>query len=154
MTFAAQQIMNGIGGLKLASGAGLAQPQAGVARRVLIVEDDDNLRDALGHTLADEGWQVEPAGNGAQAMDMIDPANPPSIILLDLMMPVMNGWQFLEQREYRRGLAEIPVVVMSAHLDIPRHAAPHLPVAATIRKPIDIAQLLETLEAHRSRPTH
>jgi CheY-like chemotaxis protein len=66
---------------------------------VLVVEDDQELREAVGSILQEEGCSVRSASNGAEALTLLHGQERPCIILLDLMMPVMNGWQFLEQRK-------------------------------------------------------
>src|SRR5262245_55470921 len=103
---------------------------------VLIVEDDRELREAVGSVLEDEGCSVRSASNGAEALEILHKNGNgyPCIILLDLMMPVMNGWQFLESRKSDAKLDKIPVVVMSAYLEMQGFAAPHLPVEATLKK--------------------
>lgn len=115
---------------------------------VLVVEDDRELREAVGTILQEEGCSVRAASNGAEALTLLRGEAPPCIILLDLMMPVMNGWQFLEQRKSDARIEEIPVVVMSAYLDRPGFAAPHLPVQATLKKPLDLSRLLDSVNSH------
>lgn len=115
---------------------------------VLVVEDDQELREAVGSILQEEGCSVRAASNGAEALTLLRGEARPCIILLDLMMPVMNGWQFLEQRKSDVQLEEIPVVVMSAYLDMPGFAAPHLPVEATLKKPLDLDRLLDSVNSH------
>ncbi len=115
---------------------------------VLVVEDDRELREAVGSILQEEGCSVRSASNGAEALTLLRGQERPCIILLDLMMPVMNGWQFLEQRKSDVALEEIPVVVMSAYLDMPGFAAPHLPVEATLKKPLDLDRLLDLVNSH------
>ena len=114
--------------------------------KVLIVEDDEDFRKTIGHALEEEGCSVRSAGNGADALCLLERVEKPCLILLDLMMPVMNGWQFLEKKKAENRLAGIPVVVMSAYLDMPGFAAPHLPVDATVKKPLPLDKLLETID--------
>jgi CheY-like chemotaxis protein len=115
---------------------------------VLVVEDDRELREAVGSILEEEGCSIRAASNGVEALLLLRGETRPCIILLDLMMPVMNGWQFLEQRKSDVQLGEIPVVVMSAYLDMPGFAAPHLPVEATLKKPLDLERLLDSVNNH------
>ncbi len=117
---------------------------------VLIVEDDQELRDAVGQLLREEGWSTRAASNGAEALELLHREGRPCVILLDLMMPVVNGWQFLEQRKSDGQLADIPVIVMSAYVDMPGFAAPHLPVEETLKKPLDLNRLLESVKNHCS----
>jgi CheY-like chemotaxis protein len=116
------------------------------AHQILIVEDDRALRESVGRVLEGEGYDVQKASNGAEAMNLLAQGERPCVILLDLMMPVMNGWQFLEERRAHNDVAGIPVVVMSANLNLPGFAAPHLPVQATLKKPIHSDHLLEVVD--------
>jgi two-component system, chemotaxis family, chemotaxis protein CheY len=82
---------------------------------ILLAEDDEDLREAMVETLSDAGYTVEAVGNGRDAIEWLeDAAHLPKLILLDLMMPVMDGWQFLEKREKTPRVAAVPVVVLSA----------------------------------------
>lgn len=83
---------------------------------VLLAEDDQDLRDAMVDTLNDAGYSVEAVGNGLDALEWLEEsALPPKLILLDLMMPVMDGWQFLDERQKKPSVAAVPVVVLSAN---------------------------------------
>lgn len=86
------------------------------ARRALVVDDDRDLRETVADVLGMDGWAVEQAADGREALDRLrDPSAPrPSLILLDMMMPGMNGWQFLEQKKGDPALAPIAVVLMTA----------------------------------------
>jgi CheY-like chemotaxis protein len=85
-----------------------------VVPRVMIVDDDDDVRDILTLLLRDEGFTVTAASNGAEAMRAIDGGEHPDVILLDLMMPVMNGWELWEHLRRSPNTAHIPVVVLTA----------------------------------------
>jgi CheY-like chemotaxis protein len=116
--------------------------------QVLIVEDDLDIRDALGQILEDEGYVVATAANGQEALDQLrSGAPPPRLILLDLMMPVMNGWQFRAEQMDDPALADIPVVVISADTHVGDKAS-QLGVNEYFRKPIEITGLLRTLERY------
>ncbi|MBW2289059.1 MAG: response regulator [Deltaproteobacteria bacterium] len=86
---------------------------SGEGRRVLIVEDDANTRELLRRTLEDEGWQVDEAENGAVALERIRAAVP-NLILLDLMMPVMDGFEFMTRLREDPNTAHLPTVVLTA----------------------------------------
>ena len=104
-------------------------------RRILIVDDDDAIREVLSGVITDEGYEVECAANGAAALTALDQmTEPPGLVFLDLMMPVMSGWEFLEavQRDVR--YAKIPIIVVSA-MNAPG-AWDH------IEKPVDLERLL------------
>src|SRR4051812_24383918 len=80
---------------------------------VLVVDDDAVLRESVQEGLQSEGWITAGAADGAEALQFARDRGP-RLILLDLEMPVMNGWQFLERRRADRALARVPVVIMSA----------------------------------------
>jgi CheY-like chemotaxis protein len=107
---------------------------------ILLVEDDELLRGAMRLVLEWEGYRVACAGDGRQALDFLRAGGRPALILLDVTLPVLDGWQF--RREQRRDpeLAAIPVVVVSA-LDLA--ACPD--ADAYVRKPFDPQQLLEAI---------
>ncbi|MBK7863433.1 MAG: response regulator [Archangiaceae bacterium] len=113
---------------------------------VLIVDDDEDIREALGEVLADLGYAVVKARNGREALSLVRGLpQPPQLILLDLMMPVMNGWQFLEAHGTDHEVASIPVVVMTAA----RQSAVDAPaVKAVLRKPIAYDDLVGVVRAH------
>jgi CheY-like chemotaxis protein len=117
------------------------------APQVLIVEDDIDIRDALSQILEEEGFTVSTAANGQEALDLLRSGPPPRLILLDLMMPVMNGWQFRAAQKQDPALAEIPVVVISADTHI-RDKAMQIGVEEYFRKPIEISGLLSTMHKY------
>jgi len=83
-------------------------------KRVLLVEDDGDLRATLSELLSDAGYSVEQAGHGREALEKLDHSPPPDLIVLDLMLPIMDGWQFREEQRRAPNLAGTPVVVISA----------------------------------------
>src|SRR5256885_9577764 len=85
-----------------------------MSRTALIVEDDDAIRDSLADLLRDEGWRVELAPDGQQALLQLRRGLRPDVILLDLMLPIMNGWEFRVEQRRDPPLALLPVVAMSA----------------------------------------
>ncbi|MFP2931079.1 response regulator [Pyxidicoccus sp. 3LG] len=111
---------------------------------VLVVDDDLSIRESLSHLLEELKYEVVLAENGHDALALLRARSvPPSLILLDLMMPVMNGWQFLEERQKDSLLSSIPLVVISAALD----ASAELPdVAGYLKKPVASEQLVGMLE--------
>ena len=86
------------------------------AKTVLLVEDDYDVRDTLQDLLESEGFDVVPAANGKQAIDFLRDAKPGGdfVVVLDLMMPMVSGWEVLELLTRDARLAEIPVIVLSA----------------------------------------
>lgn len=115
---------------------------------LLVVEDDSDVREALQLVLERAGYEVSTAANGREAIEAL-PTVRPALILLDLMMPVMSGFDFLEERERRAELAAIPVVVVSAY---DRAAAALGGVAAIVPKPVKVATMLGAIEQHCGRP--
>ena len=107
-------------------------------KRVLVVDDDPDIRELLFTALEDEGFEVVPAGNGQEALAIIETFRP-DVIVLDLMMPVMDGWQFAA--ELRARDEDIPIVLLSAARDLRTHAKA-LSAAEIIEKPFDLSELL------------
>ena len=105
---------------------------------ILIVEDNLDLRTLYEEAMSLEGYAVVTAANGQEALDILGTAGlaAPSLIHLGLMMPVMNGWTFLQEREKEAKLKSIPVVVCSASKDDIPLGVPFL------KKPVDLDQLL------------
>lgn len=112
-------------------------------RTVMVVDDDPTMRDTLSEALRHEGYHVSSARNGADALAALRRL-PTSVVLLDLGMPVMDGWGFLEAREEDPKLKAIPVVVISGAAEDQARLAPY--GAAWVPKPIHIDELLKTLE--------
>ncbi len=124
------------------------QPTTGAGSTVLLVEDDEDIRSSISEVLADEGFQVVAASDGNDALRYLRSTTElPRVILLDLMMPVMDGWAFRAAQLADARLATIPVVILSAATDVPRHAA-QLHVDEFLVKPLDVPQLLNTIERH------
>jgi CheY-like chemotaxis protein len=118
------------------------------ARRILIVEDDTDLREVLSEILRDEGYDVASAAHGGEALDLLrGKFHRPTLILLDLTMPVMNGWQFRAHQRADPALSDIPVVVLSAGDHLAEQMG-SLEIQEFVRKPIDLVHLLATIERH------
>ena len=114
---------------------------------VLVVEDDPELLHSLSEVLQSEGFGVARARNGLEALGRLRGGTRPSVILLDLMMPIMNGWQFRYEQRQDSDLSKIPVVVVSAKSDSQQHAE-WLEADGYISKPIDVKVLLGTLSRY------
>jgi CheY-like chemotaxis protein len=110
---------------------------------VLVVEDDEGIRDAIGDILEDEGYQVVLAENGEHALELLTEVARPCLLLVDLIMPRMDGWALLRALSHNDRFATIPVVVMSAMTDPARLAE-----LKVVKKPIDLAILLEIVHEH------
>ena len=116
--------------------------------RILIVEDDRYIRKALARLLESEGYVVDVAENGQQALDNLhQAAELPQLIILDLMMPVLDGFQFRERQARLPRLAGIPVVIMTAdgHIDAKKM---RIGAVAALRKPADVEEILKTVKQH------
>ncbi len=111
-------------------------------RRVLVVEDDGALRSAICSVLGDAGYGVQGAGDGRDALDLLNKETRPCLILLDLMMPRMNGWELYERMQADPRLATFPVLFISAF------PAGFAPTTRFIAKPFDLDRLLAIVEEH------
>src|SRR5262245_44676703 len=117
-------------------------------RAVMIVDDDDAIREALEDVLSDEGYEVVGVSDGQQALDYLHaeylgPTKRPSAILVDLWMPVMDGWKFLDALLEDPRFSRIPLVVLTAARD---QRARDLRVAEVLTKPVQLQQVLGALE--------
>jgi CheY-like chemotaxis protein len=110
-----------------------------VSGTVLIVEDDLDTREMLGRFLELEGYRVETAENGKRALERLGSGMGACVILLDLMMPVMDGWQFRQEQIRDASLADIPVIVVSA---AGRDRLEKIQADAYLSKPVDLDELL------------
>jgi CheY-like chemotaxis protein len=111
---------------------------------VLIIEDDRDIREELTLLLEENGYCVLVADHGRHALEVMRAGNRPDAIILDLMMPVMDGWEFREHQRSDPDLASIPVIVTTAsERSIDAHAF--------LRKPVDQDALLQALERHARR---
>ncbi len=114
--------------------------------RILLIEDDDALREALSEVLVDEGYRVDCAANGLEALEQLNRGIAPDLIVLDLVMPVMDGWAFRDAQRLAPRLARIPTMVLSASFppDSPRMRS--LEVQAVLSKPVSIDRLLRAMQ--------
>jgi two-component system, OmpR family, response regulator CpxR len=111
---------------------------------ILVVDDDPDLRRALTEVLEEEGFEVSCAQNGEEALVVLEGV-PPSAILLDLTMPLMDGWTFRARQRSDAKLADIPTVVISAAYSDARHVSTLEP-DAFLAKPFEVGALTETLQ--------
>ena len=119
------------------------QKDVGTARFVLIVDDDPDLLDVTSFVIENEGMAVETARNGEEALESLATGRLPALVLLDLMMPVMNGWEFLAAVANDPVLRGIPVVVLTAaeHAQVPG-------ALEVLSKPMDLKELLRVVERY------
>ena len=107
---------------------------------ILIVEDDRDMREMMAQLLTLEGFRASTAANGRDALEYLQRGDLPDLILLDLMMPVMDGWEFRRLQREDPALANLPVIVLSA-LDPSRVA--EFGETVFLTKPLDFDRLLE-----------
>jgi CheY-like chemotaxis protein len=121
---------------------------------ILIVDDDDDVRAALSELLEEEGFSVEGAPNGREALARLRGGRVhPAVILLDLMMPGMDGWDFRSEQMRDPKLAGVPVVIVSASGFSAESIQTQFRPAAYVEKPIERAELLDVIrELVRSAP--
>jgi CheY-like chemotaxis protein len=112
------------------------------ARRILLVDDDVDLRQSLAEALESAGYLVVQAANGAEAIESLRSSERPAVILLDLLMPVMNGWQFCELKQRDPDTAHIPVLAMSAAVSKDPTSPYYINVDDFIAKPVELDALL------------
>lgn len=117
-------------------------------KQILLIEDERDLRETLKLLLELEGFRVSAAQNGREGLDLLDTSAPPCLIVLDLMMPVMNGWEFLEtiKRDHHALLGETSLLVITAAAD-----AGHDPSdlgCPVLKKPFDVEPLLQFARQH------
>jgi CheY-like chemotaxis protein len=121
---------------------------SGAVHQVLVVEDDVDIRQSLMDFLEDHGYQPVGAGHGQEALQKLGGADlRPCLIILDLMMPVMDGRTFREHQLLRPGLSEIPVLIMSASREV-EQTARELRTAGHLPKPLNLPELLEVVRDH------
>jgi CheY-like chemotaxis protein len=112
---------------------------------ILLVEDDRDVRESIAEVLAEEGYRVSVAKTGVDALEQLGKSRRlPAAIVLDLMMPVMDGWEFCSLQQSHQEWAAIPVVVISADTNAKDKASALRPIAC-LRKPLDIDELLTIL---------
>src|SRR5262245_41578903 len=120
-----------------------AEPTAGPL--VMVIDDDEDIRVALVDILESEGYRVVTAGNGRAALGYLSQRELPQLILLDLMMPDVNGWQFRAEQMMNPALASIPVIVITA-AGLPNGASDL--GAEVISKPFDVHDVVAAVRRH------
>jgi excisionase family DNA binding protein len=131
----------------LASSGGTTQPQRaanGGRRTILIVDDDERLREFVRVNLEMEGYQVREAANAEQGLAALDEESP-DLILLDVMMPEMDGWEMLRRVQEKHGVGSIPVIMFSGKVDEEElKGATERGAQGVIGKPFNPQQLIES----------
>jgi CheY-like chemotaxis protein len=114
---------------------------------ILVVDDDQAMRKMLETVLLDEGYSVVLARNGKEGLELVNQQRP-ALVLLDLMMPVMDGWQFLEAIKQIPEYQDLPVLLLSASRQI-SGAAKENPVKAYLPKPFELVKLLAYIDQYK-----
>jgi DNA-binding response OmpR family regulator len=114
-------------------------------KRVLVIDDDLPLRGMLAAALRQHGFMVLLAGDGAEGQRALN-IHHPDVILLDLAMPEVNGWDFLQRLKETGQMEKTRIVVLSAHLRVDPQAILQLGVAAILPKPFNLTELIELIE--------
>jgi CheY-like chemotaxis protein len=116
-------------------------------KHILLVEDASDLRPALTALLGLKGYRVGWAGDGREALEYLRRGDPPDLILLDLALPEMDGWEFRREQLQDPALAAIPVVLVSGDENLPRSAAA-LGARAYLEKPVGLDDLVRAVWEH------
>ncbi len=121
----------------------MSDDENGATTRILVVEDDCDAREALMTLLQMQGYSAVPAGNGKEALDYLSSAPTPDLIVLDLWMPVMDGWQFRNEQIRNPRLRNIPVIVLTALT-----YRPDVDANEILPKPVDVNRFLTTVSRY------
>ncbi|GGX78673.1 response regulator [Massilia dura] len=121
-------------------------PQGSTAKTILIVDDDADIRSVLSEFLEEEGYATATAPNGREALSYLQKHPETSVVLLDLMMPVMNGFQFRASQKSTPAVAAVPVVVMTAR---GAFDPAEMDVQCVLAKPLDLDLLVASLDQVR-----
>jgi CheY-like chemotaxis protein len=132
------------------AGETMNQP-IGQAPRILVVDDDAAIREFLRDLLGSEGYEVEEAANGLEAVERVR-TNPPSAVLMDLMMPVLSGAEATSKLKSDPTTAAVPILAMSAGRNLATMAN-GVPADGFVSKPFDLSRLVEVLARH-ARPAN
>ncbi len=114
-------------------------------KRVLVIDDDMPLRGMLAAALRQAGFQVLLAGDGAEGQRALN-LHHPHVILLDLAMPNVNGWDFLQRLKETGHIGSVPIIVVSAHLRVGPQAVLQMGVSAILPKPFNLDELIDLIE--------
>lgn len=113
---------------------------------VLVIDDNDDIRECLAELLEDEGYEVTTSENGEQAREILQQKRP-CLVIMDLMMPVLDGWALRAWMLAQPDLADIPVLLLSARPDVDEEAH-RLRAVAGLTKPMSIERLFEHVAEH------
>lgn len=115
-------------------------------KSILLIEDDGDIRQTVAEVLQQEGFEVECAGDGQEALQKLRDLPKPGLILLDIAMPIKDGFQFRREQEQDPRVADIPVVIMSADSHV---QAKQMKTGARgyLKKPFEISTLIDTVKS-------
>jgi two-component system response regulator CpxR len=121
---------------------------------IVLIEDDQAIRETLKLVIESEGYEVRTAGNGEEALELLKTLKEPCLILTDLMMPKMDGYEFIELASKTHTIAAIPIVVVSAtpnesHL---KETTKSGKIKGLIKKPVDLDYLMKVIHEHCGPP--
>lgn len=115
-----------------------------MTKRILVVEDDTSIRELLVELLESEGYNVASAINGLEGLKFLEANQSPDLILIDLMMPVMDGYSFRTEQLKNNNWAQIPTVVMSAEANA-KEKMKNFNITAFLSKPVELDMILKTV---------
>jgi CheY-like chemotaxis protein len=130
--------------------AGHSSPEKDHAHKILVVDDNETARESLLILLRGEGFEADGVENGKDALRVLRDGYEACLVLLDLVMPVMNGWAFRAEQRRDPRLAHIPVIVFNATAN-PAQEGDRLGAVAGLQKPIEVAPLLDLVAEHCPR---
>jgi len=116
-----------------------------MSKRILVIEDDNSIRELLVELLQSEGYEVSSAVNGLEGLKSLEKNKKPDLILIDLMMPVMDGYSFRSEQMKHPVWSKIPVVVMSAEANA-KEKMKNFNITAFLSKPVELDTILKTVE--------
>jgi CheY-like chemotaxis protein len=133
-------------GVIVARARELQMPARG-RRTILVIDDDPQIRDMVAAILEPEGYLLQMFPNGLEALDYLRTHPAPNLILLDMLMPGMDGWGFMRERKREPDLTEVPVIVLSSVTTVVPGLIPEDATAA-ISKPFTVGSLVEAVRKH------
>lgn len=116
-----------------------------MSKRILVVEDDNSIRELLVELLQSEGYEVSSAVNGLEGIKYLQLHGNPDLILIDLMMPIMDGYTFRTEQMKNSEWSKVPVVVMSAEANA-KEKMKNFGITAFLSKPVELDTILKTVE--------
>jgi len=116
-----------------------------MTKKILIIEDNEDIAAALNQVLSDSGYQIETATNGKEGLDHLINRELPDLILLDLFLPVMNGFEFRMRQMKIPYLSNIPIIVMSADACVGNRCK-QMHLVNFLKKPFELGDLIELVE--------